>query len=41
LGTTSGHLFASADGGDHWTSLAGYLPGILCVRATVMERTDR
>jgi hypothetical protein len=35
LGTTSGHLFASRDGGATWTLLAGYLPGILSVRATL------
>lgn len=35
LGTTSGHLFMSADGGQAWDSLAGYLPGILSVRATL------
>ncbi len=33
LGTTSGHLFHSRDGGDSWELLAGYLPGILSVRA--------
>jgi photosystem II stability/assembly factor-like uncharacterized protein len=36
LGTTSGHLFASRDGGASWTLLAGYLPGILSVRATLV-----
>lgn len=35
LGTSSGHLFASRDGGDQWQTLAGFLPGILCVRAAV------
>ena len=34
LGTSSGHLFASRDGGNHWRLLAGFLPGILSVRAT-------
>lgn len=33
LGTSSGHLFASRDGGEHWTLVAGFLPGILCVGA--------
>ena len=33
LGTSSGHLFASADGGDHWQLVAGYLPRILSVTA--------
>ena len=36
LGTSSGHLFASTDGGDRWRLLAGFLPGILSVRATDM-----
>ena len=35
LGTTSGHLFMSADGGRSWESLAGFLPGILSVRAAI------
>lgn len=39
LGTSSGHLFASRDGGDHWSLVAGFLPGILCVRATPLEAT--
>lgn len=34
LGTSSGHLFASRDGGARWALVAGFLPGILCVRAT-------
>jgi photosystem II stability/assembly factor-like uncharacterized protein len=33
FGTSSGHLFASADGGDAWTLVAGFLPRILCVTA--------
>jgi photosystem II stability/assembly factor-like uncharacterized protein len=33
FGTSTGHLFASRDRGDSWTSLAGFLPKILCVRA--------
>ena len=37
LGTSSGHLFASRNGGDSWSLVAGYLPGILCVRATALE----
>jgi photosystem II stability/assembly factor-like uncharacterized protein len=32
LGTGTGHLFASRDRGETWLLLAGYLPGILCVR---------
>jgi photosystem II stability/assembly factor-like uncharacterized protein len=33
FGTSGGHLFASRDGGEHWTQIAGYLPRILCVHA--------
>jgi photosystem II stability/assembly factor-like uncharacterized protein len=33
FGTSSGHLFASADGGDSWNLVAGYLPRILSVTA--------
>lgn len=33
FGTSSGHLFGSADGGDHWRLLCGFLPGILSVAA--------
>lgn len=33
FGTSSGHLFASADGGETWRILAGYLPRILSVTA--------
>lgn len=37
FGTSSGHLFASVDGGDHWRVLCGYLPGILSVSAHALE----
>lgn len=37
VGTSSGHLFASRDGGDHWELIAGYLPRILSVTAAVTE----
>lgn len=37
FGTSSGHLFASIDGGDHWRLLCGFLPGILSVHASVVE----
>ncbi len=37
LGTSSGHLFASNDGGAHWYLMAGFLPGILSVRASLTE----
>jgi hypothetical protein len=33
FGTSSGHLFGSADAGSSWRLLAGYLPRILCVTA--------
>jgi photosystem II stability/assembly factor-like uncharacterized protein len=33
VGTTSGHVFASRDAGDHWTELPCTLPKILCVEA--------
>lgn len=37
FGTSSGHLFASRDAGEHWALIAGFLPRILCVSATVIE----
>lgn len=37
FGTSSGHLFASTDGGDHWRLLCGFLPGILSVAACQVE----
>lgn len=36
LGTSSGHLFASRDGGESWDVLAGFLPPILSVSAAVV-----
>jgi hypothetical protein len=33
FGTTSGHIFASADAADHWQLVAGFLPRVLCVKA--------
>ena len=33
FGTSSGHLFATCDGGDSWRLIAGYLPRILSVSA--------
>jgi photosystem II stability/assembly factor-like uncharacterized protein len=33
FGTSSGHLFASRDGGDSWSLVAGFLPRILSVSA--------
>ena len=35
FGTSSGHLFASPDAGASWTLVAGYLPRILSVSATI------
>lgn len=37
FGTSSGHLFASIDGGDHWRLLCGFLPGILSVSACPID----
>lgn len=37
FGTSSGHLFASRDGGDTWSLVAGFLPRILSVTAAVVE----
>jgi photosystem II stability/assembly factor-like uncharacterized protein len=37
LGTSSGHLFASRDAGDSWQRIAGYLPGILSIRAVAVD----
>jgi photosystem II stability/assembly factor-like uncharacterized protein len=36
FGTSSGHLFASRDGGDSWEIIAGFLPRILSVRAAIL-----
>ena len=37
LGTSSGHLFASRDGGESWELVAGFLPRILSVTAASIE----
>lgn len=37
LGTTGGHLFHSADGGESWHALPGELPRIQSVRAVVLD----
>lgn len=37
FGTSSGHLFASRDGGDNWEMIAGFLPRILSVEAAVIQ----
>lgn len=36
FGTTSGHLFASRNGGESWEMIAGFLPKILSVTAAVV-----
>jgi photosystem II stability/assembly factor-like uncharacterized protein len=36
FGTSSGHLFASADAGDSWRLVAGFLPRVLCVTANAL-----
>jgi photosystem II stability/assembly factor-like uncharacterized protein len=37
LGTSSGHLFSSNNGGDSWSMIAGFLPRILSVTAVVID----
>lgn len=37
FGTSSGHLFASPDGGERWAIIAGFLPRILSVQAAVVH----
>ncbi len=32
MGSTTGHLWVTEDGGDHWALAAGHLPPITCVR---------
>lgn len=36
FGTRGGQLFASADEGESWRSLADWLPAVLCVRAAIV-----
>jgi hypothetical protein len=36
FGTRTGQLFASADEGDHWRTLAEWLPPVVCVKAAVV-----
>jgi hypothetical protein len=36
FGTRGGQLFASADEGESWTSIADWLPAVLCVKAAVV-----
>ena len=37
FGTSTGQLFASADEGETWTELAGYLPGIASVEVAIVD----
>jgi photosystem II stability/assembly factor-like uncharacterized protein len=39
FGTRSGKLFASADGGENWTSIIDTLPPICCVKAAVIGQS--
>ena len=36
FGTRGGQLFASADEGENWRSIADWLPAVLCVKAQVI-----
>lgn len=36
FGTTGGQVYASADGGDHWTAIARHLPPVLSVEAQTL-----
>ena len=36
FGTSTGQLFASADEGESWDEIAGYLPGIASVEVAVV-----
>lgn len=38
FGTSTGHLFASRDGGEHWRLVTAFLPRILSVRAAPQVR---
>ena len=37
FGTSTGQVFASADEGDSWNEIAGYLPGIWSVEVAVVD----
>jgi photosystem II stability/assembly factor-like uncharacterized protein len=37
VGTSTGQVFASADEGETWSEIAGYLPGITSVEAAIVE----
>jgi photosystem II stability/assembly factor-like uncharacterized protein len=36
VGTTGGQVYASADGGDHWTAVAEHLPAVVAVEAQTL-----
>jgi photosystem II stability/assembly factor-like uncharacterized protein len=37
FGTSTGQVFASADEGDTWTEIAGYLPGVASIEVAVVD----
>jgi photosystem II stability/assembly factor-like uncharacterized protein len=37
FGTSTGQVFASADAGDNWTEIAGYLPGVASIEVAVVD----
>src|SRR6185503_18625376 len=37
FGTRGGEVYASGDEGESWNQVAGHLPGVLCVRAAVVD----
>ena len=37
FGTSTGQVFASADAGDSWTEIAGYLPGVASTAVAVVD----
>jgi photosystem II stability/assembly factor-like uncharacterized protein len=37
FGTSTGQVFGSADGGDSWSEIAGYLPGVASVEVAVVD----
>jgi len=37
VGTRTGQVFGSSDGGDSWGELAGHLPPVLCVKTAVLR----
>jgi len=37
FGTSTGHVYASADDGEHWSEIASYLPGISSVEVAIVD----